>query len=144
LDREDTCFRGHHARHPERAVAAVGSELEQPPGPDAPDGPVEDLSLLVTDVHHDALLVAELVDDPDDVVEVARPGAVGDVCGERLLASVADLPGGEEVSRAEEHAQRRPAQERKPLAAELRQTSHAPSIAVKRMIRMLFSSLSCH
>ena len=133
LDRVEPSLWRHHTRHPERAVAAVGPELEQPPRADAPHGPVEDLSLLVTDVHHDALLVAELVDDPDDVVDVARSGVGRDVGGECLLASIAYLPVRDEVSRAEDHAQHRPSQERNPLAAELRQASHALTTLISRV-----------
>jgi hypothetical protein len=48
--------------YPERDVAAEVPSSSSPPRTGAPHGRVEDLSLLVTNVHHDALFVVELID----------------------------------------------------------------------------------
>ena len=82
-------------------------------------GPVENLALLVADVEHRASRHAEIVDHPDRVVEVAGPRIGEHVPGEGLLAAIPHLPVAGQVATADEHAQNRPSQERKPPAADL-------------------------
>src|SRR5918997_2691449 len=92
LDRVEPGIARHDADYSQCAVTAVGTQLEETSGSDSPDRLVEDLTLLVPHVHHEAVVVAEVIDHPDGIVEVTSPGVRHDVPGERLLASLAHLP----------------------------------------------------
>ncbi len=119
LDRVELSGARHDSGHPQRAVTAVGTQLKETPGLHAPDRPVEDLTLLVSDIHHEAAAVAEVVDHADHVVDVTSPGVPQHVVGERFLASVAHLPVRHHTLPAKHEAQHGPPQERHRLAAEL-------------------------
>src|SRR5579862_1544035 len=127
LDRVQSTACGHDPRRAEGAVAAVRSALAAPPRGTPLYRPVQDLALLVSHVHHDALVGAEGVDRPDHVVEIPLTGVSSDVGRQGFFASVADLPIVEQVPRAVDHAQRRPPQKWKSPAADLQEVSHEPS-----------------
>ena len=107
LDRVQMGVVRHHPDRAQRAVAAVGSELQQATRPNPADRRVEKLTLLVADVHHEALAVAELVDGADRVVEVAQGGVCCDVLAKRLLAAVPNLPLGRQMHHPHAHAEER-------------------------------------
>src|SRR5438270_666288 len=74
LDRAEPGIGRHHPCDPQPGVAAVGAELEQQSRRGPFDRPVEDLTLLVADVHHHAACRAEVIDDADRLVQVSRAG----------------------------------------------------------------------
>src|SRR6185312_12666854 len=61
----------HDPGHAQRAVPAVGPQLEQDAWRSPADRAVEDLALLVAHVDHHAAVHAEFVDHPDDVLGIA-------------------------------------------------------------------------
>jgi hypothetical protein len=81
-------------------------------GTGAQEGFVEELPLLVAHVHEEALLVPEVVDDPDHVPRVALLRARGDVLQEALLSPVAHLPLLEQVLHPEAHPEEGPPEKR--------------------------------
>ena len=85
--------RRRRAGDPQRAVAAVGAQLQREARVGAADGGVEQRALLVADVDQERLLVGELVDRCQHVVDVAPAGVGHHVVGGGRLASVADLAG---------------------------------------------------
>jgi hypothetical protein len=101
----------HRPRHPQGAVPAVRTQLKEHARPDPPHRCIKNLALLVTHVDQEAFAVAELVNHPDRVVEVAGSRVRGDVIGERLLPTVADLPLPEQVLLPGRHPQEGPPQE---------------------------------
>jgi hypothetical protein len=108
----------HDTGHPQCAVTAVGAQLEETAGLGALDRPVQDPPLLVPHVHHEAVLVAEVIDHADHIVEVSPPSVRHYVSSECLLAPVTRLPLRQETPPAQEHAQHGPSQERHRFAAE--------------------------
>src|SRR5436190_2358324 len=124
LDRDEAGLGRHHPCDAQAAIAAVGPELEQQPWRGALDRAVEELALLVADVHHHAARDAEVVDHADRVIEIAGARGGEDVLGERLLAPVAHLPVARQATDAKEHPQHRPAQEGDPSAAYLGDAPH--------------------
>ena len=87
----------------QRAVAAVGAELERQLRVGATDGGVEQLTLLVADVDQHRLLDGELVDRCEHVIDVAAPGVGLDVGRAGGFPAVADLTGLDEARQP--HAQ---------------------------------------
>jgi hypothetical protein len=86
----------------------------------SPDRFIQDLALLVADIHHRAVPVTELVDDSDGVVNVTGPGSGFDIPDERLLSPVADLPLRAHAPETDGHAQDRQAKKREAPTADLR------------------------
>jgi len=119
LERAQPGIRRHHPGHPQPAVAAIRPQLKQKRRRDSLNGLVKDLALLVAHVHHHAACHAEVVDDPDRVIEVAGTSVSDDVGGQGFLAPVTHLPVPRQAPHAEEHAQNRPPQERKSPAPNL-------------------------
>src|SRR5205085_5511317 len=125
LDRVEAGVARHRSDGAERAVAAVRAKLEKAARLHLPDRRIEDLALLVADVDHEALAVAEVVDRPDRSVDVTGPRARDDVLAEGRLATISYLPVPKQVLHAERHPPERPAQEREALAADLGHPRHA-------------------
>ena len=115
---------GHHPGGPQRAVATVRAQLQQAARLGPPNRSVQDLPLLVPDVDQEAAAIGEVVDHADRVVEVSVPSLGLHVARERQLPAVPHLPLRGQATHAEQHANQRPAQERKPLPAELGCSRH--------------------
>ena len=81
----------------QRAVAAVGAELERQLRVGAADGGVEQLALLVADVDQHRLLGGERVDGGQHVVDVAAPRVGLDVGRAGRFPAVAELAGLDEA-----------------------------------------------
>ena len=75
----------------QRAVAAIGAQLEREFRVGAPDRDVEQRALLVADIDQYRLLVGEPVDGCQDVVDVTRASALQHVFDCGGFAPVADL-----------------------------------------------------
>src|ERR1700733_5542169 len=107
---------------PQPAVSAVGPEFDGERRIRALDGSVEQLALLVADVHEDRLVVGEVVDGVDRGVDIARRCGGNDVVGRRLLPAVTHLTRPYGVPAAESPAQDRVPQEGKLLSQRPTQT----------------------
>jgi len=64
------------------------------------------------------VVIAEVIDHPNDISDVTAPGMRRNVCGECLLASLTHLPIAAQTAHAEQQAQEGPLQKRRQLAAE--------------------------
>ena len=99
---------------PQRAVPAVGAQLQCQCRVCPAHRGVEEQAFLVADVDQDRLLIGEAVDRGDDVVEIAGAGVGEHIVDRGGLPAVADLSRSGDVSHPDRQPPDRPAQQRYP------------------------------
>jgi hypothetical protein len=82
----------HNPGHPQRAVAAVSTQLKQPTGLSPLNRIVQKLSLFVAYIDEKADAPAEVIDDSNSVVYITGTGVGYNVFLERRFPTVANLP----------------------------------------------------
>ena len=112
-----------HRQHPrsrcgpgdsQRAVPAVGAQLQRKRRVCPAHRGVEEQAFLVADIDQDRLLIGEAVDGGDDVVEVPGAGVGEHVVDRRGLTAVTDLSRSGDISDPDRQPPDRPAQQRYP------------------------------